>query len=186
MADAQNDQNGFKKFLPGGEKPMAPQARRRMITIAIIAFILGILVINSLFSHQNVKTVTYSTLLHDARSQHGRSRPASTTPTASSRGQLDQRHELHLERTGPGARRRRSTRCNRQRHRHLRQSLEPRRGAPPLSHLDPDLRRLHVLRQPPGPRADERHDVGRPLAGPSSSTRIARRRRSPTSRATSA
>ena len=39
---------------------MAPQVRRRMITVAIIAFILGILVINSLFSHSNVKTVTYS------------------------------------------------------------------------------------------------------------------------------
>jgi len=40
-----------------------------MITIAIIAFILGILVINSLFSHSNVKTVTYSSLIRDARSQ---------------------------------------------------------------------------------------------------------------------
>jgi len=48
---------------------MAPQVRRRMITIAIIAFILGILVINSLFSHSNVKTVTYSSLIRDARSQ---------------------------------------------------------------------------------------------------------------------
>jgi hypothetical protein len=49
VADPQNDQNGLKKYLPGGERPMAPQARRRMITFAVIAFVLGILVINSLF-----------------------------------------------------------------------------------------------------------------------------------------
>ncbi len=48
---------------------MAPQVRRRMITVAIIAFILGILVINSLFSHSTVKTITYSRLISDARSQ---------------------------------------------------------------------------------------------------------------------
>jgi cell division protease FtsH len=46
---------------------MAPQARRRMITIVVIAFIIGILVINSLFEHQNVKTLSYSTFLNDAR-----------------------------------------------------------------------------------------------------------------------
>jgi cell division protease FtsH len=67
VAEAPNDQNGFKKFLPGGEKPMAPQARRRLITIVVIAFIIGILVINSLFEHQNVKTLSYSTFLNDAR-----------------------------------------------------------------------------------------------------------------------
>ena len=48
---------------------MAPQARRRMITIGVVAFIIGILIINSVFSHQNVKTVSYSTLLSDAHSQ---------------------------------------------------------------------------------------------------------------------
>ncbi len=68
MADAPNDQNGYKKFLPGGERPIAPQNRRRVITIGIIAFILGLLIINSLFSHQNVKTLTYSALLRDAKS----------------------------------------------------------------------------------------------------------------------
>ena len=48
---------------------MAPDARRRLITIAIVAFILGILVIPSLFSNKSVKTISYSTLLHDAHSQ---------------------------------------------------------------------------------------------------------------------
>ncbi len=48
---------------------MVPQMRRRVITIAIIAFILGLLIINSLFSHTNVKTLTYSALLREAKSQ---------------------------------------------------------------------------------------------------------------------
>jgi cell division protease FtsH len=69
VAEAPNEQNGIKKFLPGGERPMAPQARRRIIMIAVIAFILGVLVIPSLFSNKNVKTITYSTLIRDARNQ---------------------------------------------------------------------------------------------------------------------
>ncbi|MCU1362266.1 MAG: ATP-dependent metalloprotease FtsH [Acidimicrobiaceae bacterium] len=47
---------------------MAPQARRRMITFVVIAFIIGLLVINSLFQHQNVKTLSYSSFLNKARS----------------------------------------------------------------------------------------------------------------------
>ncbi len=46
---------------------MAPQMRRRIIMIALIAFILGVLVIPSFFSNKNVKTITYSTLIRDAR-----------------------------------------------------------------------------------------------------------------------
>src|SRR5487761_2107520 len=56
--------------MPGGDKPMAPESRRRFITIAIVAFVLGILVIPSLFSSKTVKTISYSTLIHDARAQH--------------------------------------------------------------------------------------------------------------------
>jgi cell division protease FtsH len=69
VAEAPNEQNGIKKFLPGGERPMAPQARRRIIMIAVIAFILGVLVIPSLFSNKNIKTITYSSLIRDARNQ---------------------------------------------------------------------------------------------------------------------
>jgi cell division protease FtsH len=47
---------------------MAPQARRRMITFVVIAFVIGLLVINSLFQHQNVKTLSYSSFLNKARS----------------------------------------------------------------------------------------------------------------------
>ncbi|NNN00952.1 MAG: ATP-dependent zinc metalloprotease FtsH [Acidimicrobiaceae bacterium] len=48
---------------------MAPEARRRAVTFAIVAFVLGILVIPSLFSGKSVKTISYSTLIHDARTQ---------------------------------------------------------------------------------------------------------------------
>jgi len=48
---------------------MAPQVRRRIVTIAIVAFILGILVIPSIFNSKSVKTITYSTLIHDAHQQ---------------------------------------------------------------------------------------------------------------------
>ncbi|MGB8178611.1 MAG: ATP-dependent zinc metalloprotease FtsH [Acidimicrobiales bacterium] len=71
MADAPNDQNGYKKFLPGGPGPMAPQMRRRMIIIGLVAFIIGLLIINSTFSHQNVKTLTYSRLLQVAKTKNG-------------------------------------------------------------------------------------------------------------------
>jgi cell division protease FtsH len=64
----ENDSNGYKKYLPGGG-PMAPQARRRLITIAIVALILGIIVIPSLFNHKNVKTITYSSLLQKAKNE---------------------------------------------------------------------------------------------------------------------
>jgi cell division protease FtsH len=46
---------------------MAPEARRRLITIAIVAFVLGLLIIPSLFSNKTVKTISYSALIHDAR-----------------------------------------------------------------------------------------------------------------------
>jgi cell division protease FtsH len=64
------EKNGFKRFMPGGDKPMAPETRRRFVTIVIVAFVLGILVIPSLFSSKTVKTISYSTLIHDARAQH--------------------------------------------------------------------------------------------------------------------
>ena len=46
---------------------MAPESRRRLITIAIVAFVLGILIIPSLFSNKTVKTISYSALIHDAQ-----------------------------------------------------------------------------------------------------------------------
>ncbi|MHB1087941.1 MAG: ATP-dependent zinc metalloprotease FtsH [Acidimicrobiales bacterium] len=70
MSTPPNEKSGFKKYLPGGEKPMAPESRRRLITIAIIAFVLGILVIPSLFPSKTVKTLSYSSLIQEVRSQH--------------------------------------------------------------------------------------------------------------------
>jgi len=42
--------------------------RRRIVTIAIVAFVLGVLVIPNLFSNKQVKTVAYSALIQDANS----------------------------------------------------------------------------------------------------------------------
>ena len=65
----ENEKNGFKRLVPGGDKPMSPESRRRFVTIAIIAFVLGVLIIPSMFSNKTVKTISYSTLIHDARTQ---------------------------------------------------------------------------------------------------------------------
>jgi cell division protease FtsH len=46
---------------------MAPDARRRIITVVLVAFILGILFIPHLFPTKVVKTISYSTLIKDAR-----------------------------------------------------------------------------------------------------------------------
>jgi cell division protease FtsH len=59
----------MKKYVPNGQRPMAPESRRRFITIAIVAFILGILFIPNLFSNKSVKTVSYSQLIREARHQ---------------------------------------------------------------------------------------------------------------------
>ncbi len=48
---------------------MAPESRRRVFTIAIIAFIVGLLFIPSLFQSKTVKTISYSALLGDVKNQ---------------------------------------------------------------------------------------------------------------------
>jgi cell division protease FtsH len=65
------EKNGLKKYLPGGngDKPMAPESRRRILTISIVAFILGIVVIPSLFNSKSTTTLSYSKLLADAHLQ---------------------------------------------------------------------------------------------------------------------
>jgi cell division protease FtsH len=70
-----------------GNGPLAPETRRRVLTIAIIAFVLGILVIPSLFSSKNVKTISYSTLIKDAES-HQVLTAAINTSTGAVSGQL--------------------------------------------------------------------------------------------------
>ena len=49
---------------------MPPESRRRLFTFAIVAFILGILFIPSLFQSKSVTTISYSSLLHNAQQQH--------------------------------------------------------------------------------------------------------------------
>jgi cell division protease FtsH len=67
---------------------MAPQQRRRMITIGVVAFILGIFVIGNLYSHQNVKSIAYSTLLKDAKGNQVTNASINNT-TGVITGQLD-------------------------------------------------------------------------------------------------
>ena len=62
-----NDKPSLKRMLPNAENPMAPQARKRMLLLAGLGFVVFVLVINSIFTNQTVKTLSYSTLLHDAR-----------------------------------------------------------------------------------------------------------------------
>ncbi len=71
MSSLPPEKNGLKKYLPGGngDKPMAPESRRRILTIAIVAFILGIVVIPSLFNSKSTTTLSYSKLLADAHLQ---------------------------------------------------------------------------------------------------------------------
>ena len=63
------EQNNWRKYLPGGPSPMPPDARRRLFTFAAIFFVLGIILIPSLFSGKNVKSVNYSNLLTYAKEQ---------------------------------------------------------------------------------------------------------------------
>ena len=71
MPDSPNDpgqNNGFRRLVPGASGPLTPPVRRRLITAAIVALIVGFVVINSLFSTKPAQVLTYSKLLHDAAS----------------------------------------------------------------------------------------------------------------------
>ena len=63
------EENNWRKYLPGGPSPMPPEARRRLLVFVAILFVLGILIIPSLFSSKTVKSVTYSNLLTYAKEQ---------------------------------------------------------------------------------------------------------------------
>ncbi len=54
--------------MPGASGPLTPPVRRRLITAAIVALIVGFVVVNSLFSTKPARVLTYSQLLHDAAS----------------------------------------------------------------------------------------------------------------------
>ena len=63
------EKNTWRKYVPGGPGPMPPNARRRILTFAAIFFVLGIILIPSLFSSKTVKSVNYSNLLTYAKEQ---------------------------------------------------------------------------------------------------------------------
>lgn len=63
VSTPEDKKSTFKEMMPGGKKPITPEIRRRYITIAIVAVILGALIIPSLVNRKSVKTLSYSTLL---------------------------------------------------------------------------------------------------------------------------
>jgi cell division protease FtsH len=63
-----NDRSGLKRVLPGSDKPMAPESRRRMYMLVAAAFVVVLFVIPSIFHGKTVKPLSYSALIHDARS----------------------------------------------------------------------------------------------------------------------
>ena len=67
---------------------MAPQMRAAHHHDRLIAFVLGMLIINSLFSHQNVKTITYSQLLRDAKTNQVDTATINNDERRASPGQL--------------------------------------------------------------------------------------------------
>ncbi len=68
MTSPSNDKSGLKKFMPQ-RGPGSPDGKRRILWIAIAAFIIGALAIPYVFTNHNVKTISYSTLVADAQSQ---------------------------------------------------------------------------------------------------------------------
>jgi cell division protease FtsH len=68
MTSSPNDKSGLKKFMPTGG-PGSPDGKRRIIWIAIAAFVIGALAIPYVFKNETVKTISYSTLVADAQSQ---------------------------------------------------------------------------------------------------------------------
>ena len=67
MSTPDNEKPNPNKYLPSFKTPVAPESRRRFLIIAVVLFVLGVLLINPLFSHKTVKTLSYSTLLRDAK-----------------------------------------------------------------------------------------------------------------------
>jgi cell division protease FtsH len=62
-----NDRSGRKRVLPGSDAPLAPDSRRRMYVLIAVAFVLAVFVVPSLLQNKNVKPLSYSALLHDAK-----------------------------------------------------------------------------------------------------------------------
>ena len=85
MSNAPEEPSGYKKYVPGGDKPMAPDARRRLLMIGCIAFVFAIFVIPPLFGHKVVKSISYSKLLRDASHQQVDTAVINSTSSSASR-----------------------------------------------------------------------------------------------------
>jgi ATP-dependent Zn protease len=66
VSNAPEEPPGYKKYIPGGEKPMEQDARRRLIMTGCIVFVILIFLVPAIFGHGKVKSLSYSQLLKDA------------------------------------------------------------------------------------------------------------------------
>jgi cell division protease FtsH len=80
VSTPENENPGAKKYMAGLKKPETPESRRRMILIAVVCFFVGLLLIDSFFSHKSVKVISYSTLVAEA--SHGKVLSASISNTS--------------------------------------------------------------------------------------------------------
>jgi cell division protease FtsH len=66
VSNAPEQPNNYKKYLPGGEQPMAPDARRRVLMSLGIVLLIGLVLATTILKPAHVKTISYSALLKDA------------------------------------------------------------------------------------------------------------------------
>ncbi|MEO9180993.1 MAG: ATP-dependent zinc metalloprotease FtsH [Acidimicrobiales bacterium] len=69
MSNAPEPPNNYKKYLPGGEQPMAPDARRRVLMTLGIVLLIGLVLATTVLKPTHMKTLSYSQLLRDAAHQ---------------------------------------------------------------------------------------------------------------------
>jgi cell division protease FtsH len=66
VSNAPEQPNNYKKYLPGGEQPMAPDARRRVLMSLGIVLLIALVLAATVLKPAHVKTLSYSQLLRDA------------------------------------------------------------------------------------------------------------------------
>ncbi len=69
MTSENPDKTGLKKFLPTKGGAPTPGARRRILWILIAAFVVGALIIPSIFNNKKVEVISYSTLVQKVANQ---------------------------------------------------------------------------------------------------------------------
>jgi len=87
VSNAPEQPNNYKKYLPGGEQPMAPDARRRVLMTLGVVLLIGLVLAATVLKPTHVKTISYSALLKDA-AHHQVSNAVINTGTGNISGKL--------------------------------------------------------------------------------------------------